>query len=138
VESRRANGGFAKPILRAILQRQTGTGWETKKKRGFEVPIALLQHIVGSHVDELLRSPTASLLFDPAQWKISLEHFRGMGRAADASRKQDRWRRYAWIIGATSKCDMWGLATLLYGVLCIDRAIQYWSTPPPFGLAAPQ
>jgi asparagine synthase (glutamine-hydrolysing) len=136
VESRRANGGFAKPILRAMLYRQTGTGWETRKKRGFEVPMRLLQHIVTSHIDLLFQSPTANALFESAPWKASLESFRRLARATDASRKQDRLRRYAWILGATPKPDMWGLTTLLFGVLCIDRAIQYWSTPPAPGLAA--
>jgi asparagine synthase (glutamine-hydrolysing) len=122
--------GFAKPVLRAALERAGGPGWRSRTKRGFEIPPALIMRLVHSHIDEVRNSSTATTMFSPTRWSGVIDEFVRATRGIEPpGRSRDRLQRYAWILRAASRPDVWSMTTFLYSLLCLDRCRRYWSLP---------
>jgi hypothetical protein len=126
----RPQRGFAKPVLRTALERAGGSGWGARKKKGFEIPSALLMRLVHTHIDEIRASPTAGALFSQTRWHETIDAFLRATREIEPSgRANDRVRRYAWSFSLARRPDIWSITTFLYSLLCLDRCRQYWSSP---------
>jgi len=127
----RPQRGFAKPVLRAALDRAGVSAWKTRVKKGFEIPPALVTHMVRAHFDEIRESSTARDFFLPARWRELTDLLVRKPEGSEHPGKVwDRYHRRAWIFSLARRPDAWSLSTFLYAVLCLDRCRQYWSSPP--------
>jgi asparagine synthetase B (glutamine-hydrolysing) len=133
----RPQRGFAKPVLRAALERAGVSAWTTRVKKGFEIPPALVTQMVRAHFDEIRESSTARAIFSPARWRGLTDAFAATGQdASQPSLVRDRLHRRAWILSLASRPDAWSLSTFFFSILCLDRCRKYWSSPATEGLAA--
>jgi Asparagine synthase len=127
----RPQRGFAKPVLRAALERTGVSAWNTRVKRGFEIPPALVTQMVRAHCDEIRESSTAREIFSPVRWRTMTDAFFATSQDNNQpSIGRDRLHRRAWILSLTSRPDAWSLSTFLFSILCLDRCRKYWSSPP--------
>jgi len=132
----RPQRGFAKPVLRAALERAGVSAWTTRMKKGFEIPPALVTQMVRAHFDEIRESSTARAIFSPARWQELTEAFSAPGQdVRQPSLGRDRLHRRAWILSLASRPDAWSLSTFFFSILCLDRCRKYWSSPATEGLA---
>lgn len=130
----RPQRGFAKPVLRAALEKSGGPGWRSRTKRGFEIPPALIMKLVHAHIDEIRASSTAEVLFSRMRWHAMIDAFLGATSGnKPPGRGRDRLRRYAWTLSLARRPDVWSITTFLYSLLCLDRCRQYWSSPGESG-----
>lgn len=124
----RPQRGFAKPVLRAALERSGRDAWGTRRKRGFEIPTELVSRLVRAHLDELDESTAARELFSSSRWRALVDLFAGSARDWHRGRVRDRLHRRAWIVSAARRPDAWSLSTFLYSVLCLERCRRYWAS----------
>jgi len=132
----RPQRGFAKPVLRAALERAGVSAWATRVKKGFEIPPALVTQMVRAHFDEIRESSTARAIFAPARWQGLTEGFWTASQdAPQPSLARDRLHRRAWILSLASRPDAWSLSTFFFSILCLDRCRKYWSSPGTVNLS---
>ncbi len=119
--------GPSKPVLRKALD-ATGYPLPVVKKKGFEIPAHLLSTLVGKHLEMLRESPTARKFFSPEAWQSLLSRH-AKDNLTRTGRSADRYLRRAWLLGLAPEPDRWSVTTLLFTVLCVDRAREYWASP---------
>jgi asparagine synthase (glutamine-hydrolysing) len=129
---KRPQRGFAKPVLRAALERVGCAAWNTRTKKGFEIPPALVRQMLRVHLDEIRESSTARAMFSPERWRTLIDTFSETARdAKHPSLVRDRLHRRAWVFSLASQPDAWSVSTFLFSILCLDRCRKYWSSPVP-------